>query len=121
MAGEWLNAGLPRTPAQQGHSEVPMDFVQSFQPEQGPPLTRPETTAARTEVSASYLVRSDVVQRFRDFYRAQAGRFFAMPDPTWRDDSGDPDEVQARWMRPPRESQRVGDLVYVQCALELKR
>lgn len=121
MAGEWINARLPLHPLRDGYSEAPIDFVQTFQPEAGQAITRPATTAARTEVSATYLVRRDVAQKFRDFYRAQTGRFFGMPDPTWQVESGDPDEVQARFSSPPRESQRVGDVVYVQVSLEVKR
>lgn len=102
MTGGWLNAGLPIDPERNGYSEQAEDYRQTFQPEEGPPIVRDATTAARTRISAVYRLSESQAHALRDFYRSTGARTFKWPVPTWLPESGDSDQVFARFASPPR-------------------
>lgn len=102
MAGPWLNAGLPRVPLLTGYTEEPADYRQAFDPEVGPPLTRRASTAIRTTVTVTYRMTAAQMHAFRAFWRARQAEEFLMPDPLFRPDWGEADEVTARFLAAPR-------------------
>lgn len=95
MAGDWLQAGLPWRPNRAGLSESREDYVLRFEPEVGPVRRRRASTARRTRVQAVYRMTGAQRAAFLGFAEAQEGATFTMPDPFWRPDSGDADEVTA--------------------------
>ncbi len=97
MAGAWLDAGLPLRPVTAGYTEAPEDYRVRFQPESGPDVVRPASTARRTRLTCTFRVTTRQLHVFRAFYRAQQFAEFLMPDPTWLPETGNPDEIRARF------------------------
>lgn len=119
MAGAWLDAGLPRIPNRSALSRSRPDYRVTFQPEEGPVIRRPGTTARRRRLQATYEMTGAELAALDDFYTANESVKFLFPNPFWRPDSGDPDEVYAEFETPPQEVPIHNDLFRVSLTLLL--